>query len=447
MGRELPGTAAGHVVTADPAGPEDLRTTARRLIHDNKAAEAETMLRACLAINSEDARALHLLGTALDLQSRRREAMDTYRIALAVEPNHAPAGCNLAALHRHMGNHGAAAGIYRRVLATDPDHAEALYGLSVSAPPLDSDAADAFLDARLADSEPGSPEEVSLLFTRANRFHWRRRFDQAFAFYEKANTATRAQEPAYEFDHLIAAMRQTTKQLSAGLFAQTAGWGSDSDRPLFIVGAPRSGKTLIERLLACHPDVVPAGELKTLEEAMKAVEIALSGTGSQLQRGLVQSLAAAHLGALGRLAPPPARYVVDTNAMNSLLLGFGGLLFPKAKVIVCRRAPRDSGLECFTTRFMTQYYATDLGDIGRFLRLTAKSLDHWKAVLPNPIIEIQFEDVLKAPDATMEKLMDFLDLDPASAAMDDAPAVSPITFRADDYAAFLGPLEAALGPT
>jgi len=253
-------------VTADLADPETLRATARRLIHDGKAAEAEGMLRACLAIDAGDVRALHLLGTTLDLQSQRREAMEAYRAALAIEPGHVPAGCNLAALHRHMGDHAAAARLYRRVLAADPGHAEALYGLSVSAPPGDGDAADAFLDERLATAEPGSQDEASLLYTRANRFHWRRRFDEAFAFYEKANAATRAMEPAYDFNHLVGALDQTMGWLSSGFFAQTADWGSDSDRPLFIVGAPRSGKTLLERLLAGHPGVAPAGELKTLEE-------------------------------------------------------------------------------------------------------------------------------------------------------------------------------------
>ena len=424
------------------AGPQDLRSTARRLIHDGEADEAEGLLRACLAIDPEDFRALHLLGTALDLQSRRREAMETYRTALIIEPGHAPAGCNLAALHRHMGNHGAAAGIYRRVLATDPGHAEALYGLSVSAPPVDGDATDAFLDERLSASEPGTHEEASLLFTRANRFHWQRRFDRAFAYYEMANAATRAVEPDYDFEHLVSAMNQTMEWLSAGFFSQTTGWGSASDRPLFIVGTPRSGKTLIERLLASHPDVAPAGELKTLEEVMKAVELAQLGPGGRLGRDLVDRLAAAHLGALARLAPAAARYVVDTNAMNSLLLGFGALLFPKAKVIVCRRAPRDSGLECFTNRFMTQHYATDLGDIGRFLHLTDTALDHWMAALPNPMIEIRFEDAVGAPGATLEKLMDFLDLDALPEATGGLEAVTPISFKADDYADFLGPLDA-----
>jgi len=131
--------------------------------------------------------------------------------------------------------------------------------------------------------------------------------------------------------------------------------------------------------------------------------------------------------------------------MNSLLLGFGALLFPKAKVVVCRRAPRDSGLECFTNRFMTQYYATDLGDIGRFLGLTATALDHWKAVLPNPMIEIRFEDLLSAPDAVLEKLMDFLDLAPVPEANGAPDTAAPISFKADDYAAFLGPLEGNMG--
>jgi len=438
-------------VTTSPAvdDPEELRATARGLIHEGKAAEAEGVLRACLAIDANDVRALalHLLGTALDLQSRRSEAIDAYGAALAVEPSHAPAGCNLAALHRHMGDHAAAARLYRRVLDVEPSHTEALYGLSVSAPPVDGDASDTFLDERLAASEPGSPEEVSLLFSRANRFHWHRRFDQAFALYEKANAATRAREPAYDFEHLIRAMDQTMERLSAGLFTQTVGWGNDSARPLFIVGAPRSGKTLLERLLAFHPDVAPAGELKTLEEVMKAVEIALSGTGSVLQRDFVDRLATAHLGELARLVPPAARYVVDTNAMNSLLLGFGALMFPKARIIICRREPRDSGLECFTNRFMTQHYASDLGDIGRFLDLTATALDHWKAVLPNPMIEVRFEDVLRTPDRTMEKLMDFLDLGPVSPQASDLEPSSPVSFRADDYAAFLGPLEAGLGPS
>ena len=186
--------------------------------------------------------------------------------------------------------------------------------------------------------------------------------------------------------------------------------------PIFVVGMPRSGTTLVEQILAAHRDVHGAGERTALGNAIRA----LGGSrGAEAVRRIAAldartlDLAAdRYLAELHGLAPEKAR-IVDKMPGNYLHLGLVGLMLPGAKIIHCVRDPRDIGLSIFTFRFHGHHgYAHDLADLGWTIAQQTRLMNHWKAVLPNPILTVALSDWVQDFEGTLERVLGHLGLDP-----------------------------------
>lgn len=187
--------------------------------------------------------------------------------------------------------------------------------------------------------------------------------------------------------------------------------------PVFIVGMPRSGTTLVEQILAAHRDVHGAGE----RSALGRMFVALGGQGGgaegvsrigALDTATLDGAAETYLAELHGLAPDKAR-VVDKLPGNYLHLGLVGLMLPGARIIHCVRDPRDIGLSIFTFRFHGQHgYAHDLADLGWTIRQQGRLMDHWKAALPNPVLTVALQDWVQDFDGTLARVLDHLDLAP-----------------------------------
>jgi tetratricopeptide (TPR) repeat protein len=186
--------------------------------------------------------------------------------------------------------------------------------------------------------------------------------------------------------------------------------------PLFIVGLPRSGTTLMEQILSAHPAVHGAGERPHLhtclgkligapvhraEGARKAADLASPVLSAAARQYLVE---------LHQLAPA-ARYVADKMPGNALHLGFMATLLPRARVILCERDPRDIGLSIFQFRFFGYHpYAHDLGDLGWYIGQHRKLMEHWRAVLPLPMLSVRLDDWVEDFQGTLRRVLDFLEL-------------------------------------
>ena len=191
--------------------------------------------------------------------------------------------------------------------------------------------------------------------------------------------------------------------------------------PVFVVGMPRSGTTLVEQILAAHGSVHGAGERSALGSLFNALG---GGSGSEaiarvaaMDSAQLDAAAAKYLAELHALAPGALR-VVDKMPGNYHLLGVIALLFPGARIIHCQRDPRDIGLSIFTFRFFGHHpYAHDLGDLGWYIAEHDRLMAHWRQALPNPILPIHLGDWPRDFDGTLRKLLAFLDLpyDPACA--------------------------------
>jgi tetratricopeptide (TPR) repeat protein len=198
---------------------------------------------------------------------------------------------------------------------------------------------------------------------------------------------------------------------------KAAGWGDPSELPVFVVGMPRSGTSLVEQIAASHPSVFGAGEQTDLPRMLTALSGAEAACSPLMWDPVaVRCETASYIRKL-REFDSEAERIIDKQPDNILLLGQIAMLFPRARIVVCRRDPRDVCLSCYFQYFQDDKvsWADDLADCGFRAQQIERLMDHWRAVLPTPVLEIQYETLISDPERESRRLIDYLgvDWDPA----------------------------------
>jgi tetratricopeptide (TPR) repeat protein len=232
---------------------------------------------------------------------------------------------------------------------------------------------------------------------------------QAFRHYDQGNRLKRL-TLTYDADADERWMESIAQVFSPPLLAAKADVGARSKLPVFIVGMPRSGTTLVEQILASHPLVHGAGELKCLRRLVDGIENFPAGvtnlTGAQLM-----ALGEAYL-AFGAPMAAGRRYLLDKMPSNFQLCGMIRLILPDARIIHCRRDPVDTCLSCYTKLFAgEQAFTYDQTELGRFHRAYQKLMAHWRATLPaSHFLEVDYEAVVEDIETQVRRMLDFLSL-------------------------------------
>ncbi len=260
-----------------------------------------------------------------------------------------------------------------------------------------------------------TPGEASLNFTAAELLDREGRYDEAFALAAKGNGLYRgaAYDPA-AYEHLTYRQIEYFTRERIGSMPKAR---VRSDKPVFIVGMPRSGTSLVEQILASHPAVHGAGELDFIHHIwVGMLEMLRSNFGEypkcldNLTAEQVDGMAEVYLAPLVALKPEAAR-ITDKMPLNFLHLGLISSLFPSARIIHCVRDPMDICLSCFMTHFnYPQPFKHDLAHLGHFYRLYEKLMGHWKGVIDLPMLEVSYEEVVANPEAQSRRMVEFLDL-------------------------------------
>jgi tetratricopeptide (TPR) repeat protein len=188
-------------------------------------------------------------------------------------------------------------------------------------------------------------------------------------------------------------------------------------RPVFIVGMPRSGTSLVEQILASHPAVAAAGELSDLGRVTQGSRSAEWARGASfpeclehLSIRLANDMAGSYLSIIHRVGPSAA-YVTDKMPINFLLLDWVELLLPEARVIHCSRNPLDTCLSCHMTHFAGgNEFKHDLAELGAFYRDYRRLMHHWSRVLPLAMLEVRYEDLVLDTETQVRRMLDFLAL-------------------------------------
>ncbi|MCG3268867.1 sulfotransferase [Yoonia sp. I 8.24] len=193
--------------------------------------------------------------------------------------------------------------------------------------------------------------------------------------------------------------------------------GSDSENPVLVVGMPRTGSTLLEQILSSHPQIGGIGESKNLRDAASKAGIKFHDGASlvnaihKLTPDQAQELAADYLQKSTDAQPGMLR-IVDKNLHNFEILGFYAKLFPKARILNALRDPMDNCVSCYLAPLSKFHsYTQDLTSLGQYYSEFRRLMDHWKKVLPNPIMEVHYEDVVADTEGKAREVIDFLGLD------------------------------------
>jgi len=207
---------------------------------------------------------------------------------------------------------------------------------------------------------------------------------------------------AYEF-----LVKRMIEVCTPDFFQRVRGFGLESQLPVFVLGLPRSGTTLIEQVLASHSQVFGAGEIALASGSMAA----LGGQGAnvieglrQLDRPTARRLAARHLARLRALNGTALR-VVDKTPDNYFYLGLLTSLFPRATIIHCRRELRDVAVSCWMTQFKEIRWTNDQEQMASHFHAYQRMMEHWRKVLPAPLLEVDYEETVADLEGVARKLV------------------------------------------
>jgi len=385
------------VLETDPDSVAAHHGLASVLCGKHRDAEAIPHFEFVLARQPESVFAMAGMAGALMATGRHTEAIVLGRKLVAMQPDFAPARSVLGVALAEIGDIDQAVEESRRAVALAPGRSEFCYALVQLANVKPGDPVLGALEAMLPRAAALSPREQCWLhFALAKAYDDIGERDRGFGHLLDGNAIKRRQ---IEYDEPVAlgAMDRIREVFTAELMAARRDVGDPSVSPVFIVGMPRSGTTLVEQMLASHTAVFGAGERPELVRAVERLEGRIGtlrfpeAAWTITDEDLCQ-IGAGYVAALQSLAPD-ARRVTDKMPTNFLFAGFIHLVLPNARIIHVIRDPVDTCLSCFSKLFdREQRFAYDLGELGRYHRAYQRLMAHWRQVLPaNVLLEVRYE--------------------------------------------------------
>ncbi len=377
--------------------------------------EAAVCYRKMLDLDPGAPGAHNALGWLLQEDGRLDESEQHLRTALRLRPDLAVAHVNLGGVYEKSGDFGTAETCFRAAIPDADAGAPALARLARmlrgNLPDGDREA----IEHRLAASGVPDPARINLLFGLASVWDAQGRYAEAAGCARQANNLALTQlerrklayDPA-EHERLVSGL---IAAFDPACFARLAGAGHHTTRPVFVVGMPRSGTTLIEQLLAGHSQVHAAGELPFVRQDFQAIPDLLNRTDpplaciADLTRDVVRNLAHWHDERLQQLDGGKRARIIDKMPENYIHLGLVAALFPNAVLIYCRRDPRDVALSCWMTSFGSVRWASDIDHIASRLLQHDRLMDHWLGILPVPIHPVDYEETVADLEGVARRLL------------------------------------------
>lgn len=422
-----------------------------------------------VALKPDNPEALCNWGLALVDLGRFDEAEAKYRRVIEVNPGFAGAHNNLGLLMKAKGRLVEAGEAIEQAIHLAPRHIAYYENLAAIRPFAAGDPLLAALEGLAGDGAAlSAADQVHLHFALAKAYENSGDAERAFRHLQSGNAFKRRQM-VYDEAESLGQMDRLCELVSRDFIAARQGCGEASPVPVFIVGMTRSGTTLIEQILASHPQVFGAGEIHLFDHAAGLIRNALPGRPPFPE--MVQAMSGEHFRALGALylekitrQAPAAMRITDKMTVNFLFAGLIHLALPNATIIHAVRDPADTCVSCFATHFMTGHaHAYDLAELGRYYRHYQALMKHWHDVLPRGrIIDVQYEELVADLEGVARRIVAHCGLEwsgrcldfhrteravrTASAVQVRKPIYKDSVGRWRKFAPFLGPLLAELEP-
>ena len=385
-----------------------------------KLANAETLYQGILDEDSEHPDALHLLGLIRGEQGHAVMGIELIERALLKRPLAAAYHHNIAGLYRRQGQMALAKARFQDAFALKPDYGEAYQGYAEMVTFQDQDPFLKVVEQQLSDPNLNDQTRCYLHFSAGKYLDDTTDYDRAFQHYELANRLA-----ARTFS--VPRNRQFFQDLvywqpDLQSIAVRAAPESSEPMPIFVVGMPRSGTSLVEQILASHSRVFGAGELNDL--ATVSIELvrrlkqqsapagARSAQSSRQIQAAVEGARANYLQALrNRDYGQETQWIVDKHPLNFRFLGLLRAMIPGAKIVHVRRHPLDTCLSCFFQNFTKgQDYSFDLSNLGHFFTDYQRLMNHWSGLSGLNIHSVTYESLIASPQVVIEDLLAYCDL-------------------------------------
>jgi tetratricopeptide (TPR) repeat protein len=360
--------------------------------------EAVTHYRRAALLKPDYADAHNNLGNALAALGDCDSAVVHYRRAILANPYHFEAHNNLGNILREEGLFDDAMAHYRRAIAINPASTEAHYHRAEIKTFRLGDADLAALEGLAARSDLPADKAPFIHFALAKALEDIGDYARAFEHLRKGNDLKRSRI-VYDEAAIARNFERIAAVFDRNLLDRMQGHGDPSAVPVFVVGMPRSGSTLVEQILASHPQIHGAGELENLARVSSLNEVSPRRIGE------------AYLAALPPMEDGKLR-VVDKLPGNFLRIGLIRLILPNAKIIHTVRDPIDTCVSCYSKLFASgQHFSYEMGELGRYYRLYAALMDHWRSVLPpGAMLDVAYEDIVDDLEGQARRLIEYCGL-------------------------------------
>jgi len=373
--------------------------------------EADAAARHVLKLEPDNPQSWITVASVATRLLRQEQALEAYERAARLQPQEVRLRLSIGHVQKTLGRRADSEASYKQALRMDPGSGEAYWSLADLKNYSFGDEEIAAMQALLGRGQRERANEAQLHFALGKAFEQRRQYPQAFAHYAQGNALRRLDAP---FD--IVNFERRTERIraffNASFFAARAGAGNPSRAPIFIVGLPRSGSTLVEQILASHSCVEGTMELPNIITITHQFDDMVAG-----RDGYPETVGAAPTGQLTALG---SRYLEETAPLRSgrahftdklpnnfSHVGLIHAILPQATIIDARRHPMDACFSTFKQHFAQgQTFSYDLQDLGRYYRCYLSLMDHWDAVLPGKVLHVQYEELVRDPQANIRRLLE-----------------------------------------
>lgn len=367
-----------------------------------------------LSYNQNDGLTWNNLGASLENRGDKQTAKLAYTTAIALNAQHAEAHNNLAAIYSEEGRLDEARLHFSKAISINPAFVDAHYNLSLIKTYIADDPHLDFLESITQNLDHHSiPHQIRYYFALGKALNDTKQYTRAFQAYAKGNQLHYRQKPwdKSQLQELVEQIPLVFNQFNLKP-PQSA---TNTRCPIFIVGMPRSGSTLIEQILASHKAIYGAGELKILEnviqEACQSANLPYNAWVTTLTDQDFADLGNKYLDRTWKLAPNK-QFIIDKMPGNCFYLGIIHRMLPTAKIIHAIRDPMDSCFSCYTYLFKDEMlFSYDLTALGTYYTLYAQAMQHWQTLLPQTaIFNLCYEKLIEDTESLSKQLLEFIGL-------------------------------------
>jgi tetratricopeptide (TPR) repeat protein len=372
--------------------------------------EAEAAVRHLLKIEPENPKNWVLLGTVCTRLMRQPDALVAFEEAARLNPGEARLRLSIGHLHKTLGHRRECEDAYKACLDLNPSFGEAYWSLADLKTYVFSDAEISAMQGLLNADGGDDVDQAQLHFALGRAFEHKKNYALAFGHYSIGNTRRRKTSP-FDIEVFENKTRRVRDCFDSAFFSQRSGAGWPDRSPIFVVGLPRSGSTLVEQILASHSSVEGTFELPNVLTIVREFDHANPEHDAYPEN--LRAVPQERFAMLGRRyieETAPIRsgrpHFIDKMPNNFSHVGLIHAMLPNAIIVDVRRHPMDS---CFST--YKQYFAEgqsfsyDLADLGRYYRCYLSLMDHWDAVLPGNVLHLHYEALVRDPEANIRRLL------------------------------------------